>query len=327
MRLVAPSLALTCLWACAEDPAPTPPPPSPDCTGATPWVSAPNLPAGPTQETAVVALAGKLYVLGGFSGRLGILPSVQVFDIASCTWTTGPELPGPSHHINAAAHGDTLYIAGVLSDAEFSPSAVTWALTPGRDLTWRTLPAMPAASARGSSAMGALGDQLVVAGGLAGSAVATVSAFDLPTQTWSELPPLPSPIDHGCGAVVGGKLYVIGGRRGTLTSVTASVHEYTPGAGWRARTAMPTARGGVACGVVGERIIVVGGEGNRDNAAGLFANVEAYSPASDTWEILPAMPTPRHGMGAAGADGKLYVPGGGRREGFAATDVFEIFTP
>ncbi len=275
----------------------------------------------------MVELAGKVYVLGGFNGRLGILSSVQVFDVASCTWSAGPELPAPSHHLNAAVHGDTLYVAGVLSDTDFSPAAVTWALTPGRDTTWRTLPAMPIDSARGSSAMGALGDQLVVAGGLAGNAVATVSAFDLPTQTWSDLPPLPAPVDHGCGAVVSGKLYVIGGRRGTVTSVTASVYEYTPGGDWRTRSPMPTARGGVACGVVGERIIVVGGEGNPANAAGLFANVEAYAPASDTWEILPPMPTPRHGMGAAGAGGRLYVPGGGRREGFAATDVFEIFTP
>lgn len=327
MRLLAPALVLACLFACAEDSAPAPPPSDADCTGEPPWVKAPALPEGPTQETAVVALAGKIYVLGGFNGRLGILSSVQVFDVASCTWSIGPELPAPSHHLNAAVHGDTLYVAGVLSDADFSPAAVTWALTPGRDTAWRTLPAMPTDSARGSSAMGVLGDQLVVAGGLAGAAVATVSAFDLRDQTWSELPPLPAPVDHGCGAVVGGKLYVIGGRRGTITSVTASVYEYTPGGAWRTRTAMPTARGGVACGVVGERIIVVGGEGNRDNAAGLFANVEAYSPASDTWEILPTMPTPRHGMGAAGADGKLYVPGGGRREGFAATDVFEIFAP
>lgn len=315
MRLAAPTVALACLGACAEAPAPAPPPVA-DCTSDPPWIKGPVLPQGPTQ-----------YVLGGFNGRLGILSSVQVFDVATCTWSAGPDLPAPSHHLNAAVHGDTLYVAGVLSDADFSPAAVTWALTPGRDPSWRTLPAMPTDSARGSSAMGALGDELVVAGGLAGGAVATVSAFDLSTQTWRALPPLPAPVDHGCGAVVGGKLYVIGGRRGTITSVTASVYEYTPGGTWRTRRPMPTARGGVACGVVGERIIVVGGEGNPANAAGLFANVEAYAPASDTWEVLPAMPTPRHGMGAAGAGGRLYVPGGGRREGFAATEVFEIFAP
>jgi len=76
MRLVAPSVALACLGACAEDPAPSPPPVT-DCTSAPPWIKGPGLPQGPTQETAVVELAGKVYVLGGFNGRLGILSSAH----------------------------------------------------------------------------------------------------------------------------------------------------------------------------------------------------------------------------------------------------------
>lgn len=307
--------------------------PSPDagparCEDTTPWAAAPPLPLGATQETAALHLDGKLYVLGGFNGRLGITGEVQVFDLASCTWSAGPALPAPLHHANAAVVGDTLYVLGSLAELEFVPDAAAWSWAPAREATWSALPPMPAAVARGSAAVGAIGRRIYLAGGLAGRAVATLSSYDVDTRTWTaELAPLPVARDHACGAVVGDRLYVLGGRQTTTSSVSGTVYEYTPGGAWRARASMPTPRGGVACGVVGDRIIVAGGEGNPANAAGIFSQVEAYSPATDSWQSLPALPTPRHGMAAAGAGARLLIPGGATRAGFAATATFEILTP
>ncbi len=59
----------------------------------------------------------------------------------------------------------------------------------------------------------------------------------------------------------------------------------------------------------------------------MFAAAEAYDPASDRWEVLPAMRTPRHGMGAAAAGGAIVGPGGGTRQGFGASAVVEAFVP
>jgi hypothetical protein len=39
------------------------------------------------------------------------------------------------------------------------------------------------------------------------------------------------------------------------------------------------------------------------------------------------MPTGRHGLAAVAADGKIYVIGGGPRQGFAQTNVVEVWTP
>lgn len=296
------------------------------CEQAAPWASGPALPLGATQETAVVGLGGKVYVLGGFNGGLGVIDAVQIFDVASCEWSVGPALPAPAHHINAAVVGDTIYVAGALSGDSFTATGDTWSWAPARELAWTVLPPLPAGSERGASVTGAIGDRIYVAGGLrGGQSVADVSAYDVVQRTWSApLPPLPVGRDHGCGAVLGGKLYSIGGRRG---GVSGAVHEYTPGGGWVAKAAMPTPRAGVACGVVGEEIVVVGGEGNPANALGVFPQAEAYTPATDTWRSLASMKTPRHGMGAAGHDGKLYVPGGGTRAGFGATAKLEILTP
>jgi hypothetical protein len=39
------------------------------------------------------------------------------------------------------------------------------------------------------------------------------------------------------------------------------------------------------------------------------------------------MATPRHGIGAAVIDGRVYVPGGGTRPGLAPTAATEVYTP
>ena len=308
--------------------APDGPPQEPPCgAGKTAWTSGPDLPLGPTQETAVVGVEGKMYVLGGFNGQFGVISAVQIFDTKTCTWSQGPELPSPVHHINAAVVNGTIYVVGALSGASsFAATGVTWSWKPG-DAAWQVLPSMPAGTERGSSITGAIGTTIYVAGGLRNGSLAEMSSFDTVAKTWSTaaLPALPSARDHGCGVVVGGKLYAIGGRN---SAVVATVLVYEPGGGgWIEKAAMPTARGGVSCDVVGERVIVVGGEWNRAISTGVFPEVEAYSPASDRWDVLPAMKTPRHGMGAYGWQGRLYVPGGGTKEGFGATPVFEILTP
>ena len=329
------ALALAVLGGCGDDPATGDPDAAvtvdasdPGCDPGVGWRPAAALPLGATQETATVAVDGKIYVIGGFNGALGVLDEVQVFDTSTCAWSAGPELPLAVHHANAAVVDGTIYVVGAMETINFRAVGHTWSWNPATESAWTTRAAMPAGTERGSSIVGVIGPRIYLAGGLRGGAVAEVSAFDTSTGQWdTALPPLPAARDHGCGGVVDGRLYVTGGRRGTTGSVEGDVWEYTPGGAWVARAAMPTARGGTACGVLGDRIVVVGGEGNPALPSGVFAEVEAYTPATDTWQTLAPMTTPRHGMGAAAWDGRLYVPGGATREGFGAVAVHEIFTP
>ncbi len=302
--------------------------PAGGCDDTAPWATAPALPLGPTQETAAVAVGGKVYVLGGFNGQLGVLDAVQVFDTASCAWSAGPALPRAVHHANAAVVGGTIYVVGAMVGLNFQVIGDVWAWNPATDAGWTARASMPAGTARGSAVVGVIGGTIYVAGGLRSGAVAEVSAYDPLANTWdTTLPPLPAARDHGCGAAIGGTLYVAGGRRGTIDSREGNVYELTPGGGWTERAPMPTARGGTACGVVDGRLIVLGGEGNPATATRVFAEVEAYTPATHAWATLPPMPTPRHGLGAAVWAGRLYVPGGATRDGFGAVADHEILTP
>ena len=291
------------------------------------WTTAPKLARGKTQETAAVATGGKVYVLGGFDDQAAPLDTVQVFDTHACAWSAGPTLPRAVHHANAAVVGDTIWVVGAMETLSFTPVGHVWSWKPATETAWTQHAAMP--GPRGSAITGVIAGKIYLAGGLrGGTAVVDVSAFDPATGTWdTTLAPLPESRDHGCGGAVGGKLYVTGGRRGGIGTTSPVVSEYTPGGGWVAKAPMPTARGGTACGVIADRIYVVGGEGNPATTSGVFPQVEAYAPATDTWMELAPMPVPRHGMGAAVSDGALWVPGGAIKQSFGADDTVESFVP
>lgn len=97
---------------------------------------------------------------------------------------------------------------------------------------------------------------------------------------------------------------------------------------WTNLAPLPTARGGVATGILGPKIYVFGGEGNPANGSrGVFSNNEVYDTRTNTWEELAPMPVPRHGTGAVGIRGVIYIPGGGVAFGGAPVGVNEGFCP
>jgi N-acetylneuraminic acid mutarotase len=300
----------------------------PDADPASPWRDAPAVGGGAVQETAAVALDGRIYVIGGFHATDGVTTAVRVFDTASSEWSDGEPLPAAVHHANAAVVDGVIYVLGHLRTLAFTAHGDVWAWDPLTDAGWQVRAAMPAGTERGSSVVGVLDGRIVVAGGLrGGAAVADVSSYDPAADAWDDaLADLPAPRDHACGGVVGGALVIAGGRQGAIESTSDAVWRLDASA-WTARAPMITGRGGTACGVVGDRLIVVGGEGNPAATSGVFPQTEAYDPAADTWTSLDPMPTPRHGMGAAAWGGSLHVPGGATVQGFGAVDVHEVLTP
>jgi N-acetylneuraminic acid mutarotase len=253
---------------------------------------------------------------------------VQVFDPVACAWSMGPAMPKPVHHANAAVVDGTIYVVRAMETISFTAIPDTWSWNPATETQWTVKTPMPAGTQRGSAVAGVIDGKIYVAGGLRGGATGELSMFDPAANAWTGgLPALPFSRDHGCGGVVDGKLYVLGGRQANITSQSPLVFEYTPGGAWAERAPMPTARGGTACGVVGDRIVVVGGEGNSAAPSGVFPQVEAYNAKTNAWESLAMMPTPRHGMGAAVVGNRMYVPGGATQQGFGAVATVEILTP
>jgi N-acetylneuraminic acid mutarotase len=296
--------------------------------GARLWRRHAQLAGGPRQETAVVAAAGRIYVLGGFDGAGNVVATVEAYDPATDQWASVAPLPEALHHVNAAAVGDRIYVVGANRGLNFTAVPSSYVYDPTLD-QWSPREPLPIGQERGASAVAAIGGKIYVAGGLrGGTGVADVSAYDTVTNTWETLPSLPEGRDHLAGAAVGDIFYAIGGRRGGIATVRNRVDAFDPATGqWTARAPLPTARAGIAGGVLDGRIYIVGGEGNRASPSGVFPQTEAYDPVTDRWTLLEPMLTPRHGTGAAVLGGRLYVPGGATTEGFGAVGVHESFAP
>jgi N-acetylneuraminic acid mutarotase len=293
------------------------------------WVVGPSLPAV-VQENAVLTVGDDLWVLGGFQ-NLQLVDDVRVLKPGATSWDDGPTLPRTLHHMNAAVVAGQVFVLGSLQDFGFAAIGNAWRLDPqAAEPVWTASTPMPNARRRGSAGVAVVGDSVYIVGGFRGSAVAEVDVFDATrpdaADAWTALVDLPGERDHGAAAAFEGKVYYFGGRDTDISAVRADVWRYdpaAPGEGWVVCAPMPTARGGIAAAVYEGRVIVVGGEGNEAVGSGVFPDVEAYDPVTDTWERLPAMRTPRHGTSAAVVGGALWVPGGADVQAFGATDVVE----
>jgi hypothetical protein len=293
----------------------------------------------PQQEGAFAALDGRIYAIGGFTGVVTEASSlVQAYDVATDRWSLAASLPEPLHHPAAAAVDGHLYVVGgfYATFAQREPAQSLWAYDPADD-QWARRGSLP--TARGAPAAVALDGHLIaiggerrVPGGGAGAyeSVADVAAYDPQSDRWDVLPPLRHARNHLAAAVIDGRIYAVGGRDAS-SMLLPYLEEYDPASRtWRERAPMPTGRSGHAAAALDGRLYVFGGEGNAANPRGVYAEVEAYDPATDTWTLVDTMPTPRHGLGAVALGSRIYLPGGSARQGgfgYGRTTLLDAYAP
>jgi len=131
---------------------------------------------------------------------------------------------------------------------------------------------------------------------------------------------MPTARNHAAIGVVNGKIYVIGGRVGSVfvvASNTDMVEEYDPATdSWGfTRARMPTPRSGVGFATYGGRIYVAGGEYLDNQMVGVFRDLEAYDPTMNQWFTLPPLSTPRHGLVGGIIGNRLHMISGHLQSG------------
>jgi len=134
-----------------------------------------------------------------------------------------------------------------------------------------------------------------------------VSPTNAAEDSWTTLEPMPTARAVIEVAVVDGKIYAIGG-----SYDSCGVEEYDPVTNtWTIKTPMPTPRIWFGIAVVENKIYVIGGDSGNWTVGITPTNVnEVYDPATDTWEALTPMPTPRMNLDANVVNGKIYMIGG-----------------
>jgi N-acetylneuraminic acid mutarotase len=273
-------------------------------------------------EVSSAAIDGKVYSVCGLTPR-GSVNSLFIYDPYTDAWKTGAPAPiaGGGDHCNVAAANGKLYLLGAIRIGSSFIDGNTYEYDPAQD-RWQAVARMP--TPRGASGVAAIGNKIYVAGGLtAAGSIATFEAFDVVSRQWTRLPDMPTARDHLTAQALNGKFYAISGRVG---DVLRANEEFDPATNaWHQRAPIPTPRGGLASGVINNRIQVFGGEGPSGTPEGTYRENEEYDPAADTWRALASMPTPRHGLYGATADGRVFVPSGGPRAGANYSIVHEAF--
>jgi N-acetylneuraminic acid mutarotase len=238
------------------------------------------------------------------------------------------------HHQAQAAYNGKLYIFGGCLRQISGEGGTTnvWEYDPATD-AYRAMAPLPVK--RCSAIAEEVNGKIYVIGGLEpmedGTATRVTGRndmYDPVANTWTPRSPMPTSRNHAFSGMAGGKIYVIGGRIGAgnipATSNVDVVEEYDPATnkwgGIKAR--MPTPRSGGGSATYNGRIYVGGGELQTAQLSAAFRALEAYDPATNTWEVLPSMPSARHGNAAGFIGNQLHMVSG-KMEGGGAADMTE----
>jgi N-acetylneuraminic acid mutarotase len=219
------------------------------------------------------------------------------------------------NHVMVAAHDGKLYVAGGFLEGNeetnlflsYDPATKKWSKLP------------PMKLARGGGAAVTIGDKLYAIDGgpqpygveKPTPPVPRLEIFDFGKQTWSVGAAPPVGVHHTGAAVVGGKIYLAGGRLADEVS-SATFDRYDPATNrWTRLPDLPQGKIS-SLGVVsaGDRVVVIGGDdeqGWEDGGGFVSPMAWAYDPRSEDWARLPDLHVERHAFTAATAGNRVYA--------------------
>jgi DNA-binding CsgD family transcriptional regulator len=185
---------------------------------------------------------------------------------------------------------------------------------------WKEHPSLP--TARSALALAAYENYIYAIGGENDQGVTgMVERYEPDLNEWTTLKPKPVAVSEINAVVLGGKIYVPGGRMNT-GEITNLFEVYDPAKNdWEAHASLPTARSGYALIAYEGRIYLFGGWDGK-----AYVNtVYVYDPGLDEWQTRTPMPTARGLCGAAISGGQIFVVGG--TNGNEALTTSEVYNP
>ena len=209
-----------------------------------------------------------------------------------------------------------------------APPPAAWT-TP---LVWNTEASAPVGLAEAMS-VGVSGIMYVVGGYNVSTpnylATTDAEAYDVATNTWSSIAPLPEPLTHSGIASDGSNIYVAGGyvtnySTQEQTFGTTDVWKYNIATNtWSAFVSLPQPRGAGTMVIFSDELFYFGGvDPSRTGHTDLWAlNLASSNPQ---WTAMSPMPATRNHMAGEVLDGMIYAVGGqpATNDSDPAADVF-----
>jgi N-acetylneuraminic acid mutarotase len=303
-----PSVSLLLIFSCSKSKSPTKSNEADPTTGWTEKMSMPNARFG----IAVQAYNNKVFVFGG-TNAYSLQNETTEYNPVTDSWTAKMSIPTARVLPAANVVDNKIYVIGGTQFTYFNEVLSTVEEYEPVTNSWVTKADMP--TPRGAVVSGVVDGKIYIISGRTGPETSdsqiektnVVEMYDPASNTWTVKASIPTARAHGCGVVVNGKIYVIGGElfeRGQVVEVYDTTTD-----SWSQKANLPGGgRIEATASVVNGKIYVIGGA-VTGGAAGT-STVFEYDPTADSWTTNSSMPESRVALQSATVNNKIYTFGG-----------------
>lgn len=200
-----------------------------------------------------------------------------------------------------------------LFNPEVEPTATSASFTPPAP-TWVDLP--PMLTARRGLASVILGDQIFTIAGETNQSISAVTeSYNIAENAWEPLADKPTAVADVSGAVLGGLIYIPGGRIPNGERIN-NLEIYDPTADvWSQGAPLPKALSAYSLIAFEGQLYLFGGSDGQSVSSDVFI----YNPSDDEWRIGTSMPTAREFAGPVAASGRIFLLGGKNETGLLSS--------
>ena len=293
------------------------------------WVESTSAPL-PRFEGQGEVYQDDLYLFGGFRTEdITTTARAHRFDSATGQWEEIAPVPVPLTHAGSTSDGRYMYLAGgFVGDWKGANTPVSRKVYryDAETNAWTQMLQLP--QARGAGALVRVGRVLHFFGGLDHNFNdrGTHWTLDLRRPTvWREEPPMPNARNHLGYALMGTKIYAIGGQKvlNEEEGNIADVHAFDVVSGeWSQVASLPQPRSHTHNSTIvigGNRLVIVGG---ATNGTVTLTDLQEYDPANDRWFFIGNMPGARSAAVAKIIGNHIIVTGGTTADISPKTDTW-----
>jgi hypothetical protein len=262
----------------------------------------------PTARWGMMAVEfnGLIYVFGGsISSGAGNIAKNEAYNPVSDSWTTKTDVPSnlARQGVMGIKYGDKIHMFYLSYHYEYDPTTDIY--TQKADVP----------NPRMWSTVAVVGSKIYLIGGTQDGVIATNNnqEYDPATDTWAAKSPFPG-IRWGMARenpVINGKIYASHGLDGNGGTFHTENYAYDPATDtWVQKGPAAHARDGVGCGIINNKIYIIGGRADFGGPYGLNYN-EVYDPSTDTW----SGPQPGPSQWTTSGTGYVFADGSAKYSG------------
>ncbi len=275
------------------------------------WERKADMPTART-DAATSVVDGKIYAIGGtalnkfefdalVNGEVRRferwdpedLPTVEMYDPATDTWTQKADMPTPRNTSTCVVDGKIYAIGGTSDEVESFRLDTVEVYDPATD-TWAKANKMN--HARAGAAVSVVDGKIYVMGGTGlpiilnhpGPFLSSIEVYNSQKNHWREIGDMPTAKSGHTASSINGKIYVMGGYfrgQGQDTKDFKTIEIYHPRTGrWTQKPDMPVAKAGHKAEVINGNIYIIDGPAHNGTP---FATVEVYNTGEFPQSVDP----------------------------------------